>query len=272
MQPIYTFIGGGNMGRALIGGLLASGHDATRLRVADAQATSRAACAEQFALAVYDDNRAAVRDADVVVLAVKPQQMAEVARGLADTANDATLYVSIAAGITSRHLAAWLGDTRAIVRCMPNTPALIGSGAAAMYANAHVRAQQRELANQLLAAVGLSWWLEDESQMDAVTALSGSGPAYFFMFIELLEKVAAELQLPGELARALALQTAIGASKLAAQSEHSPATLRQQVTSPGGTTERALAVFNSGNLEQLVREALTAARDRSLELAAEVKF
>lgn len=259
------------MGRALLGGLLRSGHPAAAVTVVDPHAPSRALCEERYGVSARGEADAADTRADVIVLAVKPQQMRAVTQALAAAANDHTLYLSVAAGITSQHLAAWLGAGRAIVRCMPNTPALIGQGTAALYATETVSAAQRELASGLLGAVGTVHWLDDEALMDAVTALSGSGPAYFFLFIELLEKIGAELGLPAELARRLALETGAGATALAAASAESPAALRTQVTSPAGTTERALASFAAHDLEAVVRAALTAARDRSIELAAEVE-
>lgn len=254
------------MGRALIGGLVAGGHDPARIRVADADRDARAQCDREFGVAGYSDNAAAVAGADCVVLAVKPQQLEVVARGLGPGAGGA-LFLSVAAGITSTNLDAWLGGNRAVVRCMPNTPALIGEGAAALYANARVSEAQRALATNLLEVTGRAWWLSDEAQMDAVTALSGSGPAYFFLFMELLAKIGAELGLEPGLARDLAIETAAGSALLARRSAEAPATLRERVTSPGGTTERALASFAAGKLEALFRDALTAARDRSRELA-----
>ncbi|MCB1746270.1 MAG: pyrroline-5-carboxylate reductase [Gammaproteobacteria bacterium] len=271
MPSTYAFIGGGNMGRALVGGLVAAGHDAAHIRVADASPDARAACTTQFGVATGDDILACARDADVVVLAVKPQQLREVARALGGESDDGTLYLSIAAGITVGHLEAWLGHGRAIVRAMPNTPALIGSGAAALYANAVVDDAQRALADGLLGAVGSAVWVEDEALMDAVTALSGSGPAYVFLLIELMERAGAELGLPPALARSLALDTVHGAARLAHASGQSPAELRVQVTSPGGTTERALASFAADELPAIVSRALTAARDRAVELAAGIE-
>ena len=270
MQAHYAFIGGGNMGRALIGGLVAAGQPASTITVADSEAGARAACGERFGVTTTADNLTAVRNADVVVLAVKPQQLGAVARALAAAVPSDALVVSIAAGITLDHLAAWLGEQRAIVRAMPNTPALIGRGASALIANTHTDDAQRARAAALLDAVGASVWLDDEAQMDAVTALSGSGPAYYFLFIELMEAAAVELGLPAALARDLALATARGATELAQQSEQPPAELRRQVTSPGGTTERALASFADDDLAGIVRRALTAARDRSVELAAQM--
>ena len=270
MEPLFAFIGGGNMGRALIGGLIAGGHAASRIRVADADASCRATCAESFGVQVSEDNLAVCDGADVVVLAVKPQQLREVSLALASAAAPHTLFLSIAAGITLGHLETWLGEARAIVRCMPNTPAQIGCGAAALVGNGAVTAAQHGLATQLLEAVGVAVWLEDENLMDAVTALSGSGPAYVFLLLELLEKAGAELGLPVELARTLALATVEGAARLARSSEHDAATLRRQVTSPGGTTEQALKSFNDADLAGIVSRALTAARDRGRTLAAQV--
>jgi pyrroline-5-carboxylate reductase len=270
MEPSYAFIGGGNMSRALIGGLVAAGHPASRIRVAEPVAASREALAAQYGVATFTDSVDAAAGADVVVLAVKPQQLREVALALAPRVSPGQLYLSIAAGITLGHLEAWLGAVTALVRCMPNTPAQIGCGAAALCANPAVTADQRTLAGRLLEAVGVAVWLEDESLMDAVTALSGSGPAYVFLLLELLEAAGTDLGLPADLARTLALATVEGAARLARASSDDPATLRRQVTSPGGTTERALAAFNDADLAGIVTRALRAARDRGRELAAGV--
>lgn len=269
--PLYAFVGGGNMGRALVGGLLAAGHPAAAIRVADPLAESRAACAAEHGITTFEDNAPAVAGADVVVLAVKPQQLRAVALALAPHGTPATLYLSIAAGITTGHLATWLGAGRAIVRAMPNTPALIGCGAAGLFANAHVNAAQRALADQLLGAVGRSLWLEDEGLLDAVTALSGSGPAYYFLLIEHMQAAGVALGLPAAVAAELARETAYGACRLARESSLDAATLRRQVTSPGGTTERALASFAAAGFGGIVESALVAARDRAVELAALVE-
>ena len=270
MDPLFAFIGGGNMGRALVGGLLAAGHAPSRIRVADSDAGCRAECESRFGVAVGSDNLATCRDADVVVLAVKPQQLRAVSMVLAPAAGDDQLFVSIAAGITLDHLESWLGRARAIVRAMPNMPAQIRCGAAALCANGAVSAAQHALASRLLESVGLAVWLEDEHLMDAVTALSGSGPAYVFLLLELLEQAGCELGLPAALSRSLSLATVEGAARLARDAEHDAATLRRQVTSPGGTTERALASFNEADLAGIVSRALTAARDRGRELASQV--
>jgi pyrroline-5-carboxylate reductase len=270
MDPLFAFIGGGNMGRALVGGLLAAGHAPSRIRVADSEAACRAECASRFGVAVSDNNLATCRDADVIVLAVKPQQLRAVSLALAPAASDGQLFVSIAAGITLGHLESWLGGARAIVRAMPNMPAQIGCGAAALCANGAVSTSQHGLASRLLECVGMAVWLDDEHLMDAVTALSGSGPAYVFLLLELLEQTGCELGLPAALSRSLSLATVEGAARLASGSEHDAATLRRQVTSPGGTTERALALFAEADLAGIVSRALAAARDRGRELAAQV--
>ncbi len=270
MEPLFAFIGGGNMGRALIGGLLAAGHPASQIHVADAHEASRKSCADAFNVTIFSDNRLAANDADVVVLAVKPQQMRDVACALAGGGRRSTLYLSIAAGITTNHLATWLGAGSAIVRAMPNTPALIGAGVAGLYANAAVTNGQRALAEHLLGAVGVALWLDNEDLMDAVTAVSGSGPAYYFLLLELMERAGTRLGLPAGIARRLALETAYGATRLARESTHDAATLRHQVTSPGGTTERALLAFEQADLAHIVETALTAARDRGIELALQV--
>jgi pyrroline-5-carboxylate reductase len=179
------------------------------------------------------------------------------------------LVISIAAGIPAATLGNWLGKSIAIVRTMPNTPAMVQSGATALYANANVSEDQRSTAESILRAVGIAIWVEDEAQMDAVTALSGSGPAYFFLFMEALQAAGQELGLPESTAQLLALQTAFGAAKMALESNEDAATLRRQVTSPGGTTEYAIRTFQEGGLEALVSKALLAAADRSRELAAE---
>lgn len=269
MQTNFAFIGGGNMGRALIGGLIAGGCSASAIRVADPSEQARAACATSFGVSAVSEAELAVANADVVVLAVKPQQMAGVASSLQQKANTDSVFVSIAAGITLDHLATWLGPEVAIVRAMPNTPALVNQGVTVLVSNPCTSESQQALATSLLSSVGRVEWVADESLMDAVTALSGSGPAYFFQFIEHLEQVGSELGLEAELARALAVETAFGAARLARESDQPPAILRQQVTSPGGTTERALNTFAAGDLQGLIRLALTAARDRSIELANE---
>ena len=271
-EKTICFIGGGNMARSLIGGLIADGYPAGRLRAADPAADQREQLERLFGIRTFADNEAAVEGAEVWVLAVKPQVMHEVAASLAKAAQGAArpLVISIAAGIRSADLDRWLGGGAAIVRCMPNTPALVQSGATALYATPAVDENGRELAESILRAVGLTLWLDDEDLMDAVTALSGSGPAYFFLVMEALEAAGKHLGLPAESARLLTLQTAFGAARMALESDEGPEVLRARVTSPGGTTERALQVLEAGDLRGLMQEALSAARDRARELATEL--
>ena len=263
-----AFIGCGNMGRCLIGGLIMDGYPADKLRAADPDPHQLELLSKQFAVVSGTDNRQAVQGADVIVLAVKPPRMKSVATELAGAlSSPSPVVISIAAGIRTTTLSHWLGEKVPVVRVMPNTPSLVGSGAAALYAMANVTAAQREVTEAILRAVGLTVWLEDESLMDTVTAVSGSGPAYFFLLMELIEKAAIELGLPRDTARLLTLQTAFGAAKMALESNVDAATLRAQVTSPGGTTEQALKIFQEQGLDRLVTEALRAAQTRSRELA-----
>jgi pyrroline-5-carboxylate reductase len=271
MNDAYlTFIGGGNMAGSLVGGLISDGWDPARIRVADADPEARERMAARHQVTTTPDNAAAIGDANVVVLAVKPQILRAVAGELsAAVAQQRPLVISIAAGIREATLRDWLGKDTAIVRAMPNTPALVQSGATALYANTVVTDEQRSLAESILRAVGLAIWIEDEDQMDAVTALSGSGPAYFFLFMEAMQTAGTELGLPAETARLLALQTAFGAARMALESPEDAATLRRHVTSPGGTTEAAINILQEGGLEDLVRRALQGAARRSKELAGE---
>jgi len=265
-----AFIGCGNMARSLIGGLVADGWDPARIHVADADPDQLERISRTFPVLTYTQNIAAAVHADVVVLAIKPQITALVARELAETiARQQPLVISIAAGIRESALRSWLGEQTAIVRSMPNTPAMVQSGAAALYANPAVTETQRSIAESILRAVGLALWIEDEALMDAVTALSGSGPAYFFLFMEALQAAGCELGLPPQTARLLTLQTAFGAAKMALESSEDAATLRRRVTSPGGTTESAVAVLEENGFADLVTKALQAAAARSRVLADE---
>ena len=263
-----AFIGAGNMARSLIGGLIADGWDPASISVSDPDPEQLAAVSRLFGTRSASDNMAAVEQSELVVLAVKPQVMPDVARELAATVQARRpLVISIAAGICITDLDRWLGGGCALVRCMPNTPALVQSGATAMFANPAVNDDQKALAESILRAVGLALWVNDEARLDAVTALSGSGPAYFFLVIEALQEAGQSLGLDDKTARLLALQTAFGAAKMALESRDDAATLRHKVTSPGGTTEKALAVLEQGGLRTLFNDALKAACDRSRELA-----
>jgi pyrroline-5-carboxylate reductase len=265
-----AFIGCGNMARSLIGGLIADGWDPSRIRAADADPAQLERISRTFPVSTYTENEAAAAGADVVVLAVKPQITAAVALELSGTiAQQQPLVISIAAGIRESALRSWLGEQTAIVRSMPNTPAMVQSGVTALYANPAVSEDRRSIAESILRAVGVALWIEDEALMDAVTALSGSGPAYFFLFMEALQTAGIGMGLPPETARLLTLQTAIGAAKMALESSEDVTRLRRQVTSPGGTTESAVAVLEANGFADLVNKALQAAASRSRELADE---
>lgn len=261
------FIGGGNMARSILGGLVADGYPGDHLHASEPDPDKRAALARDFGLHGHDNNAELARQCDALVLAVKPQIMHQVCAELAPVlAETPRLLISIAAGVRVDDLGRWAGESLPIIRVMPNTPALVQTGASALYANRHCRASHKDLAETLMRAVGLTTWLEHESLMDAVTALSGSGPAYVFLLMESMIKAGTELGLPEQSARLLTLQTALGAAKMALESDEDPATLRQRVTSPGGTTERAIQTFQDGGFEALVQKALNAASDRSREL------
>jgi pyrroline-5-carboxylate reductase len=265
-----AFIGGGNMAAALISGLTKRGLPPDRFVVADPSHAQLERLARDYGVASAADNAAAVAGAEVVVLAVKPQQMRAVALALAPhLAAIRPLVLSVAAGIPHASLARWFGAAIPIIRTMPNRPALNGFGATGLYAPASVGAAYRALAESIMAAVSATVWVEHESQMDTVTAVSGSGPAYFFLFMEALEAAAHERGLPTDVAHRLTLETAFGAAQMARQSSDSLATLREQVTSKGGTTAAALEVLNGAGLRAIVAHAVAAADRRSAELAAE---
>ncbi len=259
------FIGGGNMAAAIIGGLVGQGRSPSTLQAVDVLPEARARLEQQFGIRTSADPAAAAAGADCIVLAVKPQQMREVAAALAPVLKG-QLVISIAAGIRGSDLARWLGGHAAIVRAMPNTPALVAAGVTGLHALPGVSAQQRSEAENVLAAVGSTFWVAQETALDAVTAVSGSGPAYVFYFIEALEQAALELGLPAAVARQSALQTFAGAVKLAAAGDADPATLRARVTSKGGTTERAIGALDAAAVKTAFIRAVHAAAERSAEL------
>jgi len=265
-----AFIGGGNMAAALISGLTKRGLQPKRMVVADPSQDQLQRLVRDYAVETAADNAAAVQGAEVVVLAVKPQLMRGVALGLAPhLATSRPLVVSVAAGIPHASLARWFGPHVPVIRTMPNRPALNGFGATGLFAPESVGAAYRALAENLMGAVSATVWVEHESQMDTVTAVSGSGPAYFFLFMEALEAAAHERGLPSDVAHRLTLETAFGAAQMARQSADTLATLREQVTSKGGTTAAALEVLNDAGLRAIVAHAVAAADRRSAELAAE---
>ena len=263
-----TFLGGGNMGAAIVGGLVAKGFPAADITVIEPGAPARESLAARFGVAVREAAGPGLPPAEALVLAVKPQQMREAATALA-AAIGGQLVISVAAGIRSTDLSRWLGGHRRIVRAMPNTPALIGLGVTGLAAPADLASGDRSLAERVLGSVGSTVWVDDESKLDAVTAISGGGPAYVFLFIEALEASAVELGLSPSQARALALGTFSGAAQLAAQSPEPPSTLRERVTSKGGTTAAALGEFAAGDLRGLFVKAMRAAQRRSVALGDE---
>ena len=266
------FIGGGNMASSLISGLIASGHAPEQIWVSDINPDTLTALKHDLNVNTSANNDEVINAVDVVVLAVKPQTLGAVAQSIAALVQQKkSLVVSIAAGINQNSLSRWLGADTAIVRCMPNTPALVLTGATALHANDKVTAEQCDLAENILRSVGIALWVEDEAELDAVTAVSGSGPAYFFLLMEAMEKAALELGLTQETARLLVQQTALGAAKIALESAESPEQLRKRVTSPGGTTQQAIETFEQGGFTELVAKALHAARDRSIEMSKQME-
>jgi len=268
------FIGSGNMAYSLIGGLTSTGVPGQNIWISDPSSEKMTTLASQFGVHISDSNIELAQSVDVIILAVKPQQLAQVCNEIAGVVDKAApLMISIAAGVLSQDIESWLsqnnssGSCVALVRCMPNTPALVQSGATALFANKQVSDEQKTLAESILRAAGLTLWVENEADMDAVTALSGSGPAYFFLVIDAMEKAGVQLGLSEKTAHLLAIQTAFGASKMALESNDSAELLRKKVTSPGGTTEKAVGVLQEGELEALFGKAMQAARDRSRELA-----
>ena len=264
-----AFIGGGNMARSLIGGLVARGHGAGRLRVAEPVPALREALAADFGVTAVATAPDAADGAGLWVLAVKPQVLREVCASLAPLAQARRpLVVSIAAGITTAQIDRWLGGGQAVVRTMPNTPALLGAGATGLYANPGVTHEQRQAAEALLQATGITAWIPDEALMDAVTAVSGSGPAYVFLLAEAMQAAGEAQGLAPDTARRLVVQTLLGASRMLSESSETAAVLRQRVTSPGGTTQAAIESLEAGGFHALVDQAISAATRRGRELAA----
>ncbi|MDH3309130.1 MAG: pyrroline-5-carboxylate reductase [Gammaproteobacteria bacterium] len=266
--PLIGFIGAGNMARSLVSGLLKNGWGKNQIILSDPDSSQRKSIESVLGVKTSANNQDVVTHANILVLAVKPQVLAEVAMELATAVQKKKpLVISIAAGVRLADLDRWLGGGLAIVRSMPNTAALIGSGAAGLFANARVNEAMRNQAESILRAVGVTVWLNDESLMDVVTALSGSGPAYFFLIMEALEQASIESGLDAKQARLLTLETAYGAAKMALEGHEEPSQLRRRVTSPGGTTEQAVKVLENGNIRSLFRQAMQAAVNRSREIA-----
>ncbi|RTZ61711.1 MAG: pyrroline-5-carboxylate reductase [Gammaproteobacteria bacterium] len=265
------FIGGGNMAASLIGGLLDGGAPAENIVVGEPNPDRQQWLEQKFGIAVTDNNADVIAQSDVVIMAVKPQQLKAVVEALAGALQTSKpLLISIAAGVRQTDMQRWAGGDLAIVRVMPNTPALVGAGAAGLYANGFVDDDQKALAQAILQAVGIAVWVTEESELDLVTAISGSGPAYFFFLMELMESAAVKHGMDIDQARLLTLETALGAAKLALLSDEGPAELRRKVTSPGGTTEAALTSMQEGKLPEIIELAICAATERSRELAKEL--
>ncbi len=263
------FIGAGNMANSLIRGLTAKGLSPDSIWASDIETKKLDLLKKECEINIGSSEELA-QQAQIIVLAVKPQVMPQACQALAaELAGRPVLLISIAAGITVSRLQQWFGETSAIVRCMPNTPALVGMGASGLFASPQVSLAQKKIAEDIVSAVGFVAWVEKETDIDIVTAVSGSGPAYFFLFMEAMQNTAKEMGLSDQLARDLTYHTAAGAAGLAQHSEEDIATLRRNVTSPGGTTEQAILQFESGGLRDLVGKALQAARKRSVELAEE---
>ena len=262
-----AFIGGGNMASCIIGGMIANGFSAQDIIVSEPGEQSRLRLEDTYGLTTLTDNQAAAKQADLIVLAVKPQIMRNVTIDLAPALGANAVVVSIAAGIPLGALQAWLGADTAIVRAMPNTPAMLLEGATGLFANQHVDPAKRDLVTTIFQAIGYACWVETEAQIDAVIAVSGSGPAYFFRIIEIMQKVGQELGLPEQIARELSLQTALGSARMATESGTGAGQLREQVTSPGGTTQAALNTFEQLGLEATFREAMRSALNRAEEMA-----
>jgi pyrroline-5-carboxylate reductase len=269
--PRIAFVGAGNMATSIIGGLIESGHPAGRISAADPIPASLERLRELGPINVHGDNAAAAGGADVIIMAVKPQVMADAMESVAGAVRDNNaVVISIAAGVTIETMLARLGPDAAIVRCMPNTPALLRCGASGLFANENCSEQQREFAKTILSAVGITCWVNSEEDLDAITALSGSGPAYFFLFMEAMVDAGQALGLDREVATTLATQTGLGAARMAIESGEDLAGLRRRVSSPGGTTIEAIESFERDGLADVVARAMRAAADRAAEMAREM--
>lgn len=264
------FIGAGNMARALVGGLVSSGIPAGNIRSFDPDPTKLERLCQDSGITAAGNNQSMVNECDVVVLAVKPQAMHKVI-GELTLDSHVPLFLSIAAGLRSDALCNWFGQPVPLVRAMPNTPALVRAGATGLFANTEVSGKQRNMAETIMRAVGVTLWLPEEAMLDAVTAVSGSGPAYFFYLMEAMEKAGTQLGLSEEAARLLTVQTAFGAAKLALEVEEAPSILRERVTSPGGTTEKAIEHLEQSHTRDAIIAAVNAARRRSEQLAHELE-
>ena len=267
IEYTIAFIGAGNMAGSIIRGLMLEGFHADSLMASAPSKNHLAPLEEKFGIRTSTNNSEVSQHADIVVLGVKPQIMQSVCEEISQNLNPNALIISLAAGVTCGNIENWLGGERAVVRCMSNTPAQVMVGASGLYANPLVNVKQKQMAEQVLGAVGITCWVDNEELIDSVTALVGSGPAYFFLFMEAMIDTACKQGIEREAATELAMQTALGAAKLAQKSEDDLPTLRARVTSPKGTTERAIASFEANNLRGIVEDAMNACAARARELA-----
>jgi pyrroline-5-carboxylate reductase len=266
-EPVIGFIGGGNMARSLVGGLIARGHSAEHLIVADPIASQRELLEREYRIRTKANNADVASVAQALILAVKPQEMRAVCASIDNAVSTSgAIIISVAAGIRAADISRWLRGT-SVIRAMPNRPALHGCGVTGLYATANVTADARALAAKIMSAVGPVVWIDEEHHMDAVTAISGSGPAYFFLLIEMLEEAGRNFGLSAEVSHRLAVETAYGAGFMARGASESPAILREQVTSKGGTTAAALERLEAHNVRAIFAEAVAAAERRSAEFA-----
>jgi pyrroline-5-carboxylate reductase len=267
-KPMLALIGAGNMGSNLIGGLIQQGYPPDKIIATGRDPQKLLRLQKQFAVQIAMDNVKAAASSDIIVLAIKPIAVAQIVKELSEIIQQKQpLIISIAAGIRTESIERWAHEKAAIVRAMPNIPALLNCGITALYATSQVTEESKAMANNILSTVGKVVWVSEESQLDTVTALSGSGPAYFFLIMEALQKAAESLGLSPEIARTLTIETAYGAAMMAKNDKHSLSQLREQVTSPGGTTEKALSVLEEQNIRGILHQALTAAKKRSEALA-----
>lgn len=267
-KQVIGFIGAGNMARSMASGLIANDWPKNNILLSDPDGAQRQGAQQALGVEIVEKNASVVDRANILILAVKPQMLADVVAEITGPlAEKNPLIISIAAGIQTSDLARWIGRQAPVVRVMPNTPALIGSGACGLFANEHTTREQREQAETIMRAIGVTVWVKDEALLDIITALSGSGPAYFLLVMEVMESAAIKAGLDQKSARLLTLETALGAAKMALESSEDPAKLRHHVTSPGGTTEAAIKILEQGKIDQLFTSAINAATARSKELA-----
>ncbi|BBB23867.1 pyrroline-5-carboxylate reductase [Isorropodon fossajaponicum endosymbiont JTNG4] len=269
-NSLIGFIGAGNMAHAIISGLINNGTKHNQIKISDTNEALLSFRKAEFNLEVFTDNAKLATQCNVIVLAVKPQVLSSVCKDLKDKLTTNTLIISIAAGVRLRDIERWLGDSQAIVRTMPNTPALLNQGITGLFANEQVSDKQKSLAENILNSVGECLWVDDEDLLDAITAVSGSGPAYFFLMLESMTKAGAALGLDEAVAQKLSIQTALGASMMASSSEDSPQQLRNKVTSKNGTTQAAIESFQDQDFEMIIAHAMRAAFDRANEIGIEL--